>query len=103
MLSRLLLAGSLIAAGLFAASAQTTPPPPAAAPGATVAPVITDATHCRDVDGSVKLKVGGTGAPATTGAAANTVPSSSPGTSSSVNNMSNMPGSNQAAANLSPC
>jgi hypothetical protein len=103
MLSRLLLAGSLIAAGLVAATAQTTPPP-AAAPGATVAPpVITDATHCRAADGTVRLKVGGTGAPATTRAASNSVPSSSPGTSSSVNNKSNMPGSNEAAANLSPC
>jgi hypothetical protein len=103
MLNRLLLAGSLIAAGLITATAQTTPPPPAAAPGATVAPPITDATHCRDANGVVRLKVGGTGAPATTGSASNTVPSSSPGTSSSVNNMSNMPGSNQATANLSPC
>src|SRR5215467_3723827 len=102
MLSRLLLPGSLIAAGLITASAQTTPPP-AAAPGATVASPISDATHCRDANGVVRLKVGGTGAPATTGSASNTVASSSPGTSSSVNNMSNMPGSNQATANLSPC
>ena len=77
MLNRLLLAGSLIAAGLITATAQTTPPPPAAAPGATVAPPITDATHCRDANGVVRLKVGGTGAPATTGSASNTVPSSS--------------------------
>src|SRR5215510_13164978 len=102
MLNRLLLAGSLIAAGIVAATAQTTPPP-AAAPGATVAPVITDATHCRAADGTVRLKVGGTGSRATTGAASNTLPSSSPGTSSSINNMSNMPDSNQATANLSPC
>ena len=61
----------------IAASAQTTPPPPASAPGATVAPVITNATHCRAADGTVRLKVGGTGAPATTGSASNTVPSSS--------------------------
>lgn len=102
MLGKLLLAGSFIAAGLYPASAQTNLPP-GAAPGATVAPAISDATHCRDTNGNVRLKVGATGAPSTTGSASNTVPSSSPGTSSSVNNMSNMPGSNQAAANLSPC
>lgn len=102
MLGKLLLAGSFIAAGLYSASAQTNLPP-GAAPGATVAPAISDATHCRDTNGNVRLKVGATGAPSTTGSASNTVPSSSPGTSSSVNNMSNMPGSNQAAANLSPC
>ena len=78
MLGKLLLAGSFIAAGLYPASAQTNLPP-GAAPGATVAPAISDATHCRDTNGNVRLKVGATGAPSTTGSASNTVPSSSPG------------------------
>jgi hypothetical protein len=100
MLTRLLIAGSFIAAGTLASVAQTSPPP---SPAPLVAPVITDATHCRDTNGMVRLKVGATGAPNTTGSASNTVPSSNPGTSSSVNSPSNMPGSNQAEANLSPC
>src|SRR5262245_15366524 len=101
MLIRLQIAALFIAASTFTSVAQTSLPPTPAAPLA--APVITDTTHCRDTNGKVRLKIGATGAPNTTGSAANTVPSSSPGTSSSVNNPSNMPGSNQTAANLSPC
>lgn len=102
MLTRILGATIFIAAGVFAATAQTTIQP-APAPAPSVAPAISDATHCRDANGMVRLKVGATGAPSTTGSASNTVPSSSPGTSSSVNNRSGMPGSTQAEANLSPC
>jgi hypothetical protein len=97
MLTRLLVAGSFIAAGMLAASAQTTVPP-GAPPAPSAVPVISDATHCRDANGMVRLKVGATGAPSTTGSASNTVPSGSPGTSSSVNNPSGMPGSTQAQA-----
>jgi hypothetical protein len=101
MLTRVLGATIIIGAGVFAAAAQTTVQPAPAAPIAP--PVISDATHCRDANGMVRLKVGATGAPSTTGAASNTLPSSNPGTSSSVNSPSNMPGSTQAEANLSPC
>jgi hypothetical protein len=102
MLTRVLGATIFIAAGVFAASAQTSVQP-APVPGTSPAPTISDATHCRDANGMVRLKVGATGAPNTTGSAANTIPSGSPGTSSSVNSPSNMPGSSQAEANLSPC
>jgi|ERR1043166_3816580 len=102
MLTKLLATTLFIAAGVIATNAQTTlQPAPGTAPSAV--PAISDATHCRDTNGMVRLKVGATGSPNTTGSGANTVPSSSPGTSSSVNNMSNMPGSTQAAANLPPC
>jgi len=102
MLAKLIATTAVIAAGVFAASAQTTVPPGPPS-GATVAPTISDAAHCRDANGMVRLKVGATGTPSTTGSASNTVPSGNPGTSSSVNSPSNMPGSTQAAANLSPC
>ena len=102
MLAKVLGTTLFIGAGALAASAQTTLPP-GSTPGVTVAPTISDATHCRDANGMVRLKVGATGAPSTTGSASNTLPSSNPGTSSSVNSPSNMPGSTQAEANLSPC
>jgi hypothetical protein len=57
MLTRLLVAGSFIAAGMLAASAQTTVPP-GAPPAPSAVPVISDATHCRDANGMVRLKVG---------------------------------------------
>src|SRR5689334_17990101 len=95
MLTRFVGTTLFIAASVVAANAQTTlQPAPGTAPSA--APVISDATHCRDTNGMVRLKVGATGSPNTTGSGANSVPSSSPGTSSSVNNKSNMPGSTQA-------
>jgi len=99
MLARLLTAGSLIAAGLVAASAQTNVLPSASG----VPPSVSAATHCRDSNGMVRLRTAAQGSASTTGSASNTIPSGSPGTSSSVNSPSGMPGSTQAEANLPPC
>jgi hypothetical protein len=90
MLNRLLIAGSLVAANALAAGAQMSTPPGR--------PSISAATHCRDANGMVRLM---TTAGLTAGS--NTVPSSSPTTSSSVNSPSGMPGSTEAEANLPPC
>jgi hypothetical protein len=51
MLTRLLVAGSLIAAGMFAARAQTNVPPSASGGP----PSVSAATHCRDSNGMVRL------------------------------------------------
>src|SRR5262245_56263762 len=69
MVVRVLGATIIIGTGLMAAAAQTTVQPvPAPAPP-IAPPVISDATHCRDANGMVRLKVGATGAPSTTGTA----------------------------------
>jgi hypothetical protein len=101
MLSKFLVAGLFIGAGMFGASAQTNIQP-APGPGATGVPSVSAATHCRDGNGVVRLRTAAPGG-STTGSASNTAPSSSPTTSSSVNSPSNMPGSTQAQANLPPC
>ena len=90
MLNRLLIAGSLVAAGTLAAGAQMRTPPGR--------PNVSAATHCRDANGMVRLMT-----TADLTARSNTVPSSSPTTSSSVNSPSGMPGSTEAEANLPPC
>jgi hypothetical protein len=99
MPTRLLVAGSLMAAGMFAANAQTNIPPSASGGP----PSVSAATHCRDSNGIVRLSTVARGSASTTGSASNTIPSSNPGTSSSVNSPSGMPGSTQAEANLPPC
>jgi hypothetical protein len=99
MLTRLLVVGSLMATGMFAASAQTNIPPSASAGR----PSVSAATHCRDSNGMVRLSRTPRGSTNTTGSASNTVESSSPGTSSSVSSTSGMPGSTEAEADLPPC